>query len=187
MNVVLAILLGWLALGLETGLKGTLAVHLGSYAAAPSFVLPLAVFIALCAPPQQATWACVTLGLFLDLTAPQALPGDSLVVIGPYAIGTFLACQFVLAVRGMVIRRHPLTVVMLSIVAAMIMQIAVTALLTLRGLVADHAMVWNPSHELVERLASALVTGASALVIAILVAPMAPLLGLPSGRGWTRR
>jgi hypothetical protein len=187
MNIVLVAVLAWLALGLETGLKGTLAVELGSVVAAPSFVLPLAVFIALCAPPVQALWACLALGLFMDLTAPQVLPGDTLVVIGPYAVGFFAAAQLVLALRGVVIRRHPLTVVMLSILAALVMQIVVTAMLTLRHVLTDHAMVWATSHELLGRLASAVVTGGTAFVMAIVLAPMAPLLGLPSGRGWTRR
>jgi hypothetical protein len=187
MNIMLVTVLTWLALGLEMGLKSTLGVRLGSVVAAPSFVLPLAVFIALCAPAMQASWACLVLGLFMDLTSPVALPGDSLVVIGPHAIGYFLACQFVLAIRGVVIRRHPLAVVVLSIVAAGIMQIAVTASLTLRAVLIDQAMIWSAKHEIVERLASAVVTGGTAFVVAIILAPMAPLLGLPAARSWVKR
>jgi hypothetical protein len=187
MNIMLVTVLAWLALGLEMGLKATLGVQLGSVVAAPSFVLPLAVFITLCAPAAQASWACIALGLFLDLTSPLALPGDALVVIGPHAIGYFVACQLVLALRGLVIRRHPLAVVVLSIVAAGVMQIVVTAVLTLRSVLIDHAMIWSAKHEIMERLASALVTGGTALVVAIVLAPMAPLLGLPAARSWVRR
>lgn len=186
MNLVLVAVLGWLAMGFETGLKGTLAVRLGSVTAAPSFVLPLAVFIALCAPPMQAMWVCLALGLLMDLTAPQMTVGDDLVVIGPYALGFAAACQLVLAMRGVVIRRHPLAVVMLSILAAAVMQIVVTAIFTARHAMGDQ-IIWNPSQELMARLLSAVATGATALVIAVLLSPMAPLLGLPSGRGWVRR
>ncbi len=187
MNFALVAVLAWLALGLETGLKGTLAINVSRLAAAPGFVLPLAVFITLCAPPAQAAWVCLTLGLLMDLTAPQTLPGDSLVVIGPYALGFLAACQTVLALRGVVLRRHPLTVVMLSIVAGIVMQIVVTSLLSLRHLTTDPAMVWHPSQELAARLASAVVTGASAFFVALALAPMAPLLGLQVSRGWPRR
>jgi hypothetical protein len=187
MNIVLLLVLAWLALGLETGLKSTLAINFGSIAAAPSFVLPLAVFIALCAPAQQAAWACLALGFLMDVTAPQTLPGDSITVIGPYAIGFFLAAQLVLTLRGLVIRRHPLAVVALSILAAAVMQIVVVSLLTLRFWLTNQAMVWDLKHELVERLASAFVTGGSAFVMAIFLAPLAPLLGLPSSRSWVRR
>ncbi len=187
MNVMLVVVLGWLALGLEMGLKATLGIRMGSVVAAPSFVVPLAVFICLCAPPMQAAWACVALGLFMDLTSPVTLPGDSLVVLGPYALGFFAAGQLVLALRGVVIRRHPLSVVMLSIMAAAVMQIVVTASLTVRSMLTDQAMVWSAGHELLERLASAVVTGGTALVVAFLLAPMAPLLGLSAGRGSMRR
>lgn len=187
MNIMLVVVLGWLAIGLEMGLKATLGIRMGSVVAAPSFVLPLAVFICLCAPAMQAAWACLALGLVMDLTSPVTLPGDSLVVIGPYAMGFFAAGQLVLALRGVVIRRHPLAVVMLSIMAAAVMQIVVTGTLTIRSIVTDHAMVWSAGHELLERLASAVVTGGTALIIAVLLAPMAPLLGLQSGRSLARR
>jgi hypothetical protein len=186
MNVLLVMVLGWLALGLETGLKSTLSLRWGMVTAAPSFVLPLAVFIALCAPPVQATWACLILGLFLDLTAPQPTYTGELVVIGPYAIGLVIACQLVLALRGLVMRRNPLTVVLLSVLAGVVMQIVVTAFFTARAAVGDE-IVWHTSHELLGRLVSAGITGGTAFVIAILLSPMAPLLGMPVQRSWIKR
>lgn len=186
MNVILVAVLGWLAIGLEMGLKGTLSLQFGSATAAPSFVLPLAVFIALCAPAMQATWTCLILGAFLDLTAPQAMAGENITVLGPYAVGLVLACQFVLGIRGLVIRRHPLAVVMLSAIAAAIMHITVTAFFTVRAILGD-PLVWNTSQELLGRLISAGLTCVTAFFIALTLAPLAPLLGLAAGRGWVRR
>jgi hypothetical protein len=186
MNVLLVAVLGWLAIGLEMGLKGTLSMQFGAASAAPSFVIPLAVFIALCAPAMQAVWACLILGAFLDLTAPQAIAGENITVLGPYAVGMAIACQFVLSIRGLVIRRHPLAVVMLSMIAAAIMHIVVVAFFTLRDICGD-PVVWHTTQELLGRFISAGLTSITAFFIALALGPMAPLLGLPAGRGWVRR
>jgi cell shape-determining protein MreD len=180
MNTLLVGLLGWLCLGFETGLKPTLAIRLGGVEAAPSFVVPLAVIVALCAPAGQALWACLVLGLFMDLTAPHALSTtENITILGPYAIGFLLAGQFVVAIRGLVIRRHPLTAAILSVLAAGLMQIVATALLTAHHFL--DPLVWSPSAELWSRLLAALATGVTGLLVSIVVLPMAPLLGYQAG------
>ena len=67
---LLVIVLGWFCLGLETGLRPVFTYHVGAGAAWPSFIVPLAVFIAICANPAQVHWSCLLLGLALDLAAP---------------------------------------------------------------------------------------------------------------------
>jgi cell shape-determining protein MreD len=181
MNAVLVALLAWLALGFEAGLKHTLAIPWGKLQAAPGFVLPLAVIIALCAPGIQALWACMVLGLMMDLTSPQPLVAGQIVVLGPHALGFLVAGQFVLAVRGLVLRRNPFTVVVLSVIAGCIMQIVVTALLTVHA--ALDSTQWGAGAELGSRLLGAVVTGGTALLVALLVLPMAPLLGYSTGPG----
>lgn len=176
MNALVVILLGWLMLGLETGLKDTLSVRWGNIASAPSFVLPLAVFVALTAPPIPALWTCLALGLMLDLTAPQPTATGMLTVVGPNAIGLLLAGQFVLLVRPIVIRRHPLTLMVLSVLAAAIAHIAVTALFTARGLLGD-PIVFEPTTELLGRLLSAGLTAATAIALSVVFLPLSPLLG----------
>jgi hypothetical protein len=178
-NPLLLILLGWLMLGLETGLKDTLSVNIGNIVGAPSFVIPLAIFVALCAPPIPALWACLILGLFLDLTSPQPTTTGMLTVIGPYALGLLVAGQFVLVVRSVVLRRHPLTLVVLSIAGAVVMHIVVTALFTVRGLMGD-AILFEPTAELLGRLLSAILTGGAAFVLALVFMPLAPLMGMPA-------
>jgi hypothetical protein len=148
--------------------------------AAPSFVVPLATMIALCAPTMPALWSCLLLGLALDLTAPQSGAGGNVFVLGPHAIGLLIAGQFVVAVRGLVIRRNPLTVVVLSISAAAIMEIVATAFLTARSMY--DPIVWHASEQLGGRLISAFLTGGTAFVMAFVILPIAPMLGLPALR-----
>ena len=180
MNGLLVFLLGWLFVGLETGLRQTLTVRLGA-PAAPSFVIPLATMIAMCAPAGAALWSCLLLGVALDLTAPQSGASGNLFIIGPNALGLAIACQFVVAVRGLVIRRNPLTVVVLSISAAAIWGIVVTAFLTARSFY-DPMITWQASEQLGGRLMSAFLTGGTALAMSFVLLPMAPLLGLPALR-----
>lgn len=178
MNPLLMVLLGWLAVGLEMGLKPVLSVRVGSLVAGPSFVVPLAAMVALCAPPQQALWACMALGVALDLTSPR----DGLTIVGPYGIGMVLACQLVLALRGLVIRRNPLTLMVVSVLACLVCQVWVTAVMTARRVV-DADLVWSSTHELVERGLGAVLTAGTALVLSLVLLPMAPLLGLAGGHG----
>jgi hypothetical protein len=188
MNVLMVVLLGWMCVGLETGLKQTLMVRMITEAA-PSFVVPLVVVIALCAPPLQTLWACLALGLMLDLTAPLNLAagGQGLVyVMGPHAVGLALGAQFVLAVRGVVIRRNPISVVVLSMGAAAISGIVVTAMLTARHLY--DPIAWNPTSQLMSQLFSAVLTGGTAFAMSFVLLPLSPMLGLlASPRPWGRR
>lgn len=183
---ILAALLGWLALGLETALKQDVRFSVGALSAAPSYVVPLAVFIAICATPSQTLWVCLLLGLGLDLTSPHALgPADQITVAGPHAIGLLLAGQFVLVTRGLVIRRNPLTVVVLSIPAALLMHIVVVAFFTLRQFYTP-LPDWSATAQLGARLFSSILTGGSALVLSILLMPLAPALGLQATHGRRR-
>lgn len=187
MNVLLVVLLGWLCTGLEMGVKEALNVRFG-VVGAPSFVVPLAVVIALSAPPAAALWSCLGLGLCLDLTAPQSFAGGATattLVLGPHALGLVLGGQFVLAVRGVVMRRNPISVVVLSVGAGAIMGIVVTALMTVRHLY--DPVEWHPAQQLMSNLLAALLTGGTALVLSLPLIPLTPMLGLTPPRNWARR
>lgn len=183
MNPLLVVVLAWLGMGLETGLKNTFAVHVGSVTGAPGFALPIVVLIALCAPPMATLWAALGIGLLLDLTAPfNTTTSGNLFLFGPGALGTVLGAQFVLLVRGMVIRRNPLTLVVLSMAAGIISAICTVALITVREFILRDPIVWAPTHELMDRLFSAILTGGSGLVLGVLLLPLTPMLGLPAGQ-----
>jgi hypothetical protein len=179
MNPVLLIVLGWLAVGLESGLKGMVALRVGSVVGAPSFIIPVVVMVAICAPPGPALWTALILGLLSDLTAiVPTTTNQTMYHIGPGAIGMVLGAQFVLLVRGMVIRRNPLTLVVLSVAAGIIATICTVAIITVRQFVWHDPIEWSATHELTQRLFSAVATGGSALAMSIFLLPLMPLLGL---------
>lgn len=169
MNVPLLLVVSWLCLGLESGLSSSIPGQ-------PGFVLPLAVLVSLSAAPGAALWTGLVLGLCVDLLSMRTHGTTLVAVPGPMAIGYLVACQLVVALRGQVIRRNPLTLLALSIVGMAIAQLFACGLLTARH-VAHPEFEWRPLAELGRRLLSALVTGPVALVMALVLLPLAPMFG----------
>lgn len=170
MNWILLAILAWLALGLETGLRKVLALGPGNIS--PSFVIPLVVVVALNAPPRAAAWAALLAGLVLDLLWRIPLQGGGTATIaGPYAIGCLLAAQLVLSMRGMVIPKNPLTVGVLSLLAAAITQIVVVGFMTARASYGD-PIEWAATSELLTRLLGALYTGVVGLALGVVMLPI---------------
>lgn len=185
MNWLLYALGLWVLLGFELGAKGVL--ELGPTGVAPSFVIPLAIYVALGAPPIHALWACLIAGLALDLTG--RVGGAEAVIPGPNALGLMLAGQFALAARGMVIRRNPFTLAILSVLGALIAGLVVVAIFTVRSfLVGDPG--WDPGQQLLSRAGSALYTGVTGFLLALVLIPSAGAFGFHSdalGRGGAGR
>jgi cell shape-determining protein MreD len=177
-NILLFALLAWLATGLEMALPPVLDA--GGSGVQPSFLIPLVVFVALHADARPALWSALVLGLLVDLIQPVALiDGGAATIPGPNALGFFLAAQMTLSVRGMVIRRNPLTLVVLSIVAAAVASVVVVAFMTLRGLF-DPSLAWRGASELVPGLLSACYTGLTALVLSFPLFALTPFFGFPN-------
>jgi len=163
----------WIMLGLEQGLRGSL--ELGTSGISPSFLAVYAVFIACSAPGRPAQWACLLTGLLVDLTSP--LPRTDMgtfTVAGPNALGALLMCQLVLALRGLMFRRNPLTLAFLSCVGFATWQAVVTAVYTIRALAGD-PIDWSPASALGVRLASSLYTGVLAIPVALALLLLMPL------------
>jgi rod shape-determining protein MreD len=141
MNWFVLLFVAWIGFGLETALlpvfdAGASGVH-------PSVVLPLLVFVALYAPRKHALWCAIILGISMDLLTPiNHDNGGPVTLIGPYALGYLLAAQFIFSVRGMVIRRNPLTIAFLSVLASLIAEILVVAIITLRATAGDN-IAWD--------------------------------------------
>jgi len=170
MNRILFAVLAWVALGLETGLRPAFAV--GDGRISPSLVLPVAVYIALFATPLAATWGCLILGVLLDLTSGRA-------VVGPYALAYLLLAQTVIQARGVMMRRNPIVLVLLSVLGGIIVSIVVVAVLTFRALVYGQPAGWHGGAELGVRLLGALYTGLVGFVMALVLLPMTELFGFP--------
>jgi rod shape-determining protein MreD len=170
----------WICFGFELGLRDTL--QLGPHAIAPSFVVALLIFIALHASQRAAIWAAIILGVLIDLTGSiELVPSGSTVLVGPHAIAFVLATQMVLAMRGMIVSRNPLSMGVLALFAAAIAQIVVVAFLTYHKIIAD-PIVWNASERLLVGLASAVYTGVLAVLLALVLIPVTPLFGFATPR-----
>ena len=176
--------MSWVAFGLEVGFRDALRLAPGDVA--PSFVVPFMVYVALSAPPKQALWAALALGALIDLLwlVPRTDFAES-AVLGPHALGAVVAAQLVLSVRGMVIRRHMLTLVVLSIASAAVMAIVVVALMTLRDLYGD-PIKFDATGEMGSRLLGALYTGATAVAWALIMRLVDPAFQFQHDRGMRR-
>ncbi len=177
MNVFLFAMLAWVALGLEIALPPVLDA--GAAGVQPSFLVPLLVFVALHTEPRPALWAGLVLGLLVDLVHPLALvDGGGVTIPGPHALGFMLAARLTLSIRGVVIRRNPVTLVILSVLAAAVAETVVVACMTLRSAF-DGAVVWGGFGELFPGLLSALYTGLAALVLSFPLFALTPFFGFP--------
>ena len=88
----------YLTLVLDTSFLEVLAV--GELQSKPSACGLLAAFICLSAPRMAAMWACLMLGLLLDLSDPLSLgDGDELHLIGPRTLGYIGGGYLVLQLR----------------------------------------------------------------------------------------
>jgi len=165
----------WFALGLELGLRP--ALRLGPEALAPSFMLPLAVFVCLWAPHRVALWACLACGLLVDLTWRHPITGGgAATILGPYALGYLLGGQLVLALRGVLIRGNPLTMAVMSMLAAAVAHVVVVAAMTVRTLYGD-PIGFAPAPELLVRLGASAYTGVAGLALSLLLIPLTPVFG----------
>jgi cell shape-determining protein MreD len=174
MNWVVFAIGAWIMLGFEQGLKGSL--QLGGTTIAPSFLAVYAVFIACSAPPRAAQWGCLVIGALIDVSSPIARidGGPDFMILGPNALGSLLMCQLVLALRGLMFRRNPLTLAFLSCAGFALWQVVVTAMLTIRHLGGDPT-AWFPSAELGSRLGSSVFTGLIALPVSLILIVLMPL------------
>lgn len=178
MNWFVFAIVTWIIFGLELALLPILDA--GSGGVHPSMVIPLLAFVSLYAPRKQAMWVAIILGIIMDLLSPMTgTTGGSTVIVGPHALGFLLACHFIFAIRGSLIRRNPLTLVIISICASFIAQIVVIAIFTARDQ-GTNPLIWDAGDQLIQRSLSSLYTGLSALVLSIIFFALAPTFGFSS-------
>jgi cell shape-determining protein MreD len=178
------VICGYLALGLELAVKPALA--LGPTKIAPSFLVPLVAYIALCGPLVPALWVALLLGAAVDLSSPR---GDGTVfVLGPYALGYVAGAYLAHTMRGLMFRRSALSVMFLSVLAGLLAELVVVSLLTFRS-VYSHDVPWSAGAELVKRVMSAGYTAITGLALGIVLVPMSSVFGFadPQSRRFSRR
>jgi cell shape-determining protein MreD len=176
MNWPVVLFVTYVLLGLELAVRPALA--LGSSGIAPSFLLPLVVYIATHAPAMVSLWFALALGLLLDLLGPYnaADARATITVVGPNALGYVAAAYTVLTLRGVMVRNNRLTLMVLSVVAGMVVAVTCAGVVTFRSLY-DSDLVVSPSGMLLSGVGSAVYTAASSFVLAMILTPMGPLLG----------
>jgi hypothetical protein len=189
MNWPVVAVFAYVLLGLELALKPALAIEPPGIA--PSFVLPLIAFVALHAPALPTLWVALAIGLVLDLTDP-VLAADGryeVTVMGPMALGCLGAAYTSLTIRGLLVRRNPITLVVLAVLVSAIAGVVAVAMLSMRSIY-DGAVVLRPTEELLRAVLSAVYTGGSATVLAIVFVPLSGLFGFHQethGRRMARR
>jgi hypothetical protein len=177
MNKLALVLVAWVALGLELSLRPALA--LGATTISPSFVICILTLVAMFAQPSAVRWTALLLGIAVDLLTalPIANAASDTRIVGPSAIAFVLAAQLVLSVRSVMMRRNPLTLGVLAMLAAMATAIALVTVFTVRSWMFD-PIAWSATSELWTRCASAVYTGVLGSLLAFALLPLAPVLGL---------
>ena len=172
------VLVGYVLVGLQMGLGEF--TRLGYTTAVPSLIIPFVVFVALLAPTLGAMWTALLLGVTIDLASPRGPSG--VIIAGPHALGFLLATYLVITVRPIMMRRNPLTLMVLSIFASALAQLVVVAIFSFRSVYPD-PFAWYPVRELIERMLGSLYTGATGLLLAFVLFPMMPVFGFHDSRG----
>lgn len=169
------LVIGYLLLGLELGLRDGLKLGpTGMTGGSPSVVLPFVVFVALHAPTGAALWTALLMGLSVDLTTQRG--SEAVVIAGPNALGFLLAAYFVLTIRGIMIRRNPWVLVLLSVLSSLLAGVVVVAIFAFRR-VYHEGVDFAASEQLVQRFFASLLTAGTALIVAALLFPVSGVFG----------
>lgn len=175
MNRASFLAFAWAALGLELGLRDALA--LGPGGAAPSFLLALAGFIALWAPPTTLALSCLFLGALADLIRLYPLKaGHDVVILGPHALGFLLAGITILNFRALLFRKNPFSVAVVFTIGGAVAAVLASGLLAARAAL-DQQVVLAPGQSMLLGLASALYTGLLVFLLSPVQRVLISLLG----------
>lgn len=176
MRWTIFVIFAFAALVLELGLRNLLKLELAGNAS-PSFVLILAVFVAMWAPPRVALWSGLILGLLLDLNNPFVENGSEYALIGPAALGYVLGAYAVVQLRGLVYRDSPFALAALVFVGGIFVHLLIVAVLTLRGLpiLAYPIPDWHAAPQLYQRFWELLYTAIVAVPLGFILLRTMPL------------
>ncbi len=181
MNWAVFAIATWVGFGLHWGFRD--ALQLGQTGIAPYVPIVLVVYVGLWAPAASALSAALVVGVAWDLLEGQVTDaGRSVVVLGPHALGCLLAAYTVVTVRGVMLRKNALTLAVLAAVGALLAQLVVVFLLSIRAWY-DVVVFGSPLVEFGGRAASSGYTGALALVLAPVLGALRPFFGFRSASG----
>ncbi|MEM6332556.1 MAG: rod shape-determining protein MreD [Planctomycetota bacterium] len=171
----------YLALAIERGLAGLLAIPDSVSGVSPSFVLILVTWVALQASSSTSLWAGLIAGLAVDLVAGA----DSGGLVGAHALGYALVAFAVLQMRGMVYRQSGLTLGVMTFLGGLFGHLAIVLVLSLRGmplLPAEALAGWDTTDQLARRFAELIYTGVVASILPLVLSRTLVWWGFPTKR-----
>ncbi len=177
MNRALWVLVVWMAMGLELGLRE--ALRLRDLPIAPSFVFCCLTLVAMFASRTTVRWTALAIGLLMDLLNSVPMQGSlaDMRIIGPHMISYLVGAEVIVLVRSSTIRRNPLTLGFLAGLGALAGAIVFVVVMTMRGWFLDN-IEWSIWFQLWTRFLSAMYTGLLGIVLAFGLLPLAPYLGM---------
>lgn len=150
----------------------------------PRLILIIVAFVAMHADAAAVNWFALLAGFLMDLSEPSLSgPRAPLYLIGPSSLGMLFGAQFLLAIRGFLIRRNPFAVAVMSAVVTLASGLFWTAWWALRSWYPDSPPPWGDGSALNEfgrQFLQSLSTGVIALPIGWLLVRVAGQWGFPS-------
>lgn len=164
-----------IAMVFEVGLVDTIHIlHVK-----PSLCAVLATFIALSAPRTTALWACLILGLLLDLSTDLSVANArTLHLIGPHTLGYVFACFIVLQMRSTVFRRRALTIGTMTLLFAFSAMVVTITIYIVRSWYPEGPLYWaeiSTFNEIMRRFFSAIYSGFIGVPVGWVLARSMPL------------
>ena len=153
----------------------------------PRLLVVLVVFVAMHVDPQTANWSALIAGLLADLSDPSMTgPRAPLYILGPHAIGMLFGVQAVVGLRGIVIRRNPLSIGALCFVMSIAEGLVWVGWWTLRSWYPDSSPPWGDGSSLAQvgrQFLQALSTAVIAIPVGWALIMSTPFWGFASSTG----
>ena len=176
MNWLVFVVISYLALVLQLGLKPVWMISLGGVGElSPSLMLIVVVYVALHAPTWVALWCALGLGLVVEMTA-SPMPGA--VLVGPVTLGYLAAAYAVLQLRGMVFRESLIAFIVLVLIGGLFQELVAVALLSMREVpwpLGEVIPGWSAADQLMHRFLELLYTAALAIPLGLGLMASRPL------------
>ena len=135
----------------------------------PLFLPILVVYVTLFAPRMTALWAAWIAGLLVDLLTDLPHGADHVgPLIGPHALGAVFGAYAILQIRVVLLRRHVLTVVAMTLLFVAASSMVTVFIYAAHGWYDSETLFWadiGPLAELWRRVLGALYTTAGALIV----------------------
>ncbi len=156
----------------------------------PRLLVVLVVFVAMHADPLTANWSALIAGLLADLSDPSMTGARApLYILGPHAIGMVFGVQAVVGLRGVVIRRNPLSIAALCFAMSIAEGLVWVGWWTLRSWYPDSPPPWGDGSSLAQvarQFLQAISTGVVAIPMGWVLMNSASFWGFPTALGKAR-